>query len=66
MAKGREERREKEEKMVRNLIDNGQLELSKRFNHKYMSNIARHYLDWSLGRLQNAVDRIIKQEKKYE
>ena len=62
MIKGRIERRENEDRMVENLIKNGQLDLKERFNHRYMSNVARHHLDWSLGRLQKAVDRIIKKK----
>ena len=63
MAKGRYERRLKEESMVQNMIDNGQLDLSQRFDHEKMSNLARHSLDWSLGRLQNTVDRLIKKQE---
>lgn len=56
--KKRYDRQAKENEMVRNLVGQGQLDLDKRLDHSHMSNIARHSLDWSLGRLQKAVERV--------
>jgi hypothetical protein len=63
LPKVRYERKQADEKAVLTMIKNGQFDLGQRLDHKYMENMARHSLDWPIGRLNAAVDRIIEKIK---
>lgn len=42
------------------MIENGQLELKECSNYDYVANMARHSLDWSVGRLHKILNRLQK------
>ena len=62
----RQKRRLEEENKVRALISNDQFDLKRHTDTKYMGMVAREILDWSQGRLQKTVERILTKEKENE